>query len=176
MMLQYLGPLLTQWSLTSWAFLLQETEPNCILTSHVRIPVNNSNHVQLKVWLVQHFVPFSHKHCLSLNEAFLSRNQIQTRLSVQRGLNHLVWLRKTLHVILNESHSVHLNEESGVLRVGGISLTRCLAPSLSFPPSYLDCYLSRSSRCVLITTGLRKTQLGDEAHFSLIKVGNLLYF
>lgn len=37
--------------------------------------------------------------------------------------------------------------------------------SLSHPPCHLDCYLSRSSRCVLITAGLRETQLGDEAHF-----------
>lgn len=64
------------------------------------------------------------------------------------------------------------NQEFSMWVVPPLSIT----VSLSFPPSHLDCYPSRSSRCVLITIGLRETQLGDEAHFSLIVVVNLLHF
>lgn len=49
--------------------------------------------------------------------------------------------------------------------VASLSLTLSSSLSLSHPPSHLDCYLSGSSQCVLITVGLRETQLGDEAHF-----------
>lgn len=58
---------------------------------------------------------------------------------VQQALNHLVWLRKTLHVVVNESHGVHLNEESGVLGVGGFSLT------LSHLPTLIAAYLGHIS-------------------------------
>lgn len=76
-------------------------------------------------------------------------------------LNHCGWLAKTCDVTRNEARGVCGGGEAGLLRVGGVS-------SRALPPLRLHCsYLGRR---VLITAGLRRSQLGDEARVSLIKV------